>query len=282
MGARSRAGTAPKRWNAIPDPAGKYSSGVPDFDRLLGGGFARGSMALFHLDSSVTTEDRDMVLTPILLNFLHQSRGVIAVLPSRDSPHAFRDRLTRYVTRRRFDGRVRIVDYVGEDDDLPYVVALRAAPGNSTAPAAVRNKKREADIAKMVAAERAAQGKRKRSFLEMNAFEVIETVTGAETAARMFLHGIKRARAVNNLVVGLARPGLGCVEAVRAMADAEFELRHDDVGLMIRGLHPAFPNHVVVPDRALGPPHVAFVPGPLGAPGALTEAATSSGRTRRP
>ena len=269
-------GSAPRRhWAPIPDPAGKYSSGIPDFDQLLSGGFSRGSLALFHLDANITPEDRDLIFSPILLNFLHQSRGVIAVLPARDSPHGFRERLTRYTTRRRFDARVRICEYVGEDDEAPYVVSLRdsARMAGKEGTAAAKKSARTKDMGKMVEAERAAQGKRKRSYLEFNAFEMIEMICGAETATRMFLHGIKRARQVDNLLIGLLRPGLSCADSVRAMADTQFALRHSEVGLVIRGLQPAFPEHVVTIDRAFGAPHVAFVPGPDSTHLALPKAA---------
>ncbi|MGI0156151.1 MAG: gas vesicle protein GvpD basic region 2 domain-containing protein, partial [Thermoplasmata archaeon] len=113
-------------WSPISDPQDRYSSGIADFDQLLAGGFQRGSLALFDVDESVGTEDLELLLFPTLLNMLYHSRGIIAVLPSRDSPHKFRARLTRFVTRRRFDSRVRVVDYAGEDEGLSYVVNIRS------------------------------------------------------------------------------------------------------------------------------------------------------------
>jgi hypothetical protein len=251
----------PDGWTPLPDPDGRYSTGIADFDRLLGGGFPRGSMALFGMEETVGTEDLDLLLLPTLLNLLYQSRGIIAVLPSRDSPHDFRARLTRYVTRRRFDSRVRVVDYVGEDEGPPYVVNLRIhpeSPEGHGSPA----KSQKVAMAKMVQAEKAAQGSRKRSFLELHAFEVLNMLVGAEKAARMFFYGIKRARNAQNLVIGLLGPGLACAAAVRRMADTEFELRRDEMGLLIRGVRPSFPSYVVTADRERGPPHVQFVPRP--------------------
>ncbi len=105
-------------WTPVADPDGHYSSGIPDFDRLLGGGFRKGSLALFVMDESVGLEDLDLLLFPTYLNFLYQSRGILAVLPSRDSPHDFRGRFTHFATRRRFDTRVRVIDYIGEDHGL--------------------------------------------------------------------------------------------------------------------------------------------------------------------
>ena len=249
-------------WTPIADPPERYSSGIPDFDRLLGGGFVRGGLALFNVDETVTPEDRDLMLFPTILNFLYQSRGLIAVLPARDLSREFRARLTRFTTRRRFDSRVRIVDYVGENDEAPYVVSLHSTPDGKTSVEERRMRDRELHIKRMVEAERAAQGDRKRPFIEMNAFEVIEMVVGPEQATRMYFHGLKRSRLVGNLVLGLLRPGLRCADAIRGMADTEFYLHHDDVGLTLRGSRPSFPTHLVTVDARLGAPHVAFVPGP--------------------
>lgn len=259
--------TAPSRteiefngWIPIDDPVGRYSTGIGDLDRLLGGGFHRGSLALISSDESVGLEDLDLLLFPTFLNMLCQSRGMIAMLPSRDSPHDFRARLTRYVTRRRFDTRVRVVDYAGEDEGHPYVVNLNF--GGDLVPPAVRVKARAKATALMVEAERAVQGERKKPFLELTAFEVFETLLGAEKALQLFFQGIKRTRQMQNLAIGLLGPGLACAAGVRRMADTEFALHRDEVGLILRGVRPAFPSHVVIRDPRAGVPHVSFVPQP--------------------
>ena len=240
--------TAARPWTPLANPPARYSSGIADLDHLLGGGFAQGSFALFELDDLVTTEELDLLFGPLMLNFLHQSRGIIAVLPTRDSPRAFRARMLRYTTRRRFDSRVRVIDYVGEGDSEPFVVSL------------VPLKERERAMKKMLAAERAAQGARRRSFLEFNAFETVETIAGAETASRMVLFGVKRARQVGNLVVGLIRPGLALRDAVRSMADCQIEVSHHAGALIVRGVRPSFPPHRVAPDPERGAPSAVLRP----------------------
>ncbi|MGP8134862.1 MAG: hypothetical protein ACLQD8_01810 [Thermoplasmata archaeon] len=169
--------------------------------------------------------------------------------------------MTRYVTRRRFDSRVRIIDYIGEDEGPPYVVNLNSKRGlpdrRSTTP-----KERKAAIAKMVEAERVVQGGRKKTFLEVTAFEVFETLLGVDKAMQMFFYGVKRTRAIGNLGIGLLGPGLGCSAGVRRLADTEFALHRDEVGLIIRGVRPLFSSYVVTGDTQAGLPHVAFVPRP--------------------
>jgi GvpD gas vesicle protein len=246
-------------WKPIPDPEERYSTGIPDFDRILNGGFQRGSMALFSMDETVGLEDLDLLLFPTYLNMLYQSRGMMVILPSRDSPHGFRERLTRFVTRRRFDSRVRIMDYVGEDEGPPYVVDLHS---NGYSFRRRPPKEMKVALAKVVAAEKDVQGNRGKPFLELTAFEVFETLMGAEKATEMFFHGVKRGRMMGNLVVGLLGPGLGCAAGVRRMADTEFALHRDEVGLIVRGVRPAFPSYVVMGSTLAPPPNAAFVPRP--------------------
>ena len=248
-------------WSPIADADGRFSSGIPDFDHLLGGGFVRGSMALFSADETVGLDDLDRLLLPAYLNFLYQSRGILAVLPSRDSPHDFRARLTQYATRRRFDSRVRIIDYVGEDEGPPYVVNVRSTQ-DEPRPRATARKEKETAIAQVVAAERAVQGGRRNPFIELIAFEVIDTLCGTERALKMFFQGIKRVRSTGNLGIGILGPGLGCAPGVRRMSDTEFSLHRDEVGLVLRGVRPSFPACVVTEDTQRGAPHVAFVPSP--------------------
>jgi hypothetical protein len=265
MPRRMKIAPHPNEWTATVDPENQYSSGIPDFDRLLGGGFQRGSLALFEMDETVGQDDLDLLLFPTLLNFLYHSRGIIAVLPSADSPHAFRARMSRFVTRRRFDARVRVVDYVGEDEGPAYVVNLkgfRSDPRHPERRGWKDPKTVAGDVQKMEGAERAAQGHRRKSFLEFNAIEVADTLAGGDEASRMFLYGVKRARSVGNLVIGLLSPGVQCAAVIRRMAETKFSLHRDPVGLLIRGLRPTFPPYVVTEDESRGAPNVAFVPRP--------------------
>jgi len=250
--------TEPTPWEPYRDPEGFFSSGIPDLDRLLGGGYRRGSFALFTLDGTVTLEDLHLLFTPTWANFLLQSRGIVAVLPAQESPAAFRRVLLKWVSRRLFDSRVRIVDYVGEDDDAPYVASLKGVAGRG----AGSKKNVEAAMKTMQSVERAVQGARRRPFLEYNALEIMESIAGAEKATRMALFGVKRARQVGNLGLAMARPGLEIFQAARSMMDYEMSLGRSEIGLVVAGVRPRFSAHVVIVDRSRGPPHVALVPSP--------------------
>lgn len=260
MAGRAKSSANLVEWTPVPDAVGCFSSGVPDLDRLLSGGYRRGSFTLVSLDESVLRDDLDLLLFPTYLNMLYQSRGVVTILPSNDSPHEFRERLTRFVTRRRFDSRVRVMDYVGEDAKAPYVVSFHREGQPTGARAPARERRRA--VAKAVAGERQAQGTGNRPFLELFAAEIFETLLGAEAATKLYFQGVKRSRQLGNLALGVLGPGLGCAPALRRMADVEVAVRREEFGLVIRGVHPAFGRHVVAPDPALGPPRVVLVPPP--------------------
>jgi hypothetical protein len=46
------------------------------------------------------------------------------------------------------------------------------------------------------------------------------------------------------------------------MVDREIALHRDEVGLVIRGVHPVFSNHVVAPEPGASAPHATLVPRP--------------------
>jgi hypothetical protein len=248
-------GAAGTEWKPTPDPEGHFSTGIPDFDRLLGGGFRRGSFVLYDVDAALGPSDLSLLLKPTWLNFLHHSHGILAVLPARQSPEEFRTNLLSSVSRRLFDSRVRVIDYVHQAEPAPHVVALSSK-------AATDEKEKAAAMQRMTEAERAVSGARSKPFLEMVSLEINETLFGAETAGRMYLFGMKRTRDVGNLGIAIARPALGCTAGVRSLADYEFNLRRSDVGLRLEGVRPVMNPHVVTIDRLRGPPYVSFVPTP--------------------
>ncbi len=112
----------------------------------------------------------------------------------------------------------------------------------------------------MTEAEKAAEGLRERPFLEVNAFEIADMLFGPDVATRMFFHGIKRARAVGNLVVGILRPDVRCAAEVRRMADVLLRLERDRSGPHIEGLRPVFPAHSIIPPSTSRPLTVRLLP----------------------
>jgi len=76
-----RRGKVVKRWQPTADPPNRFSTGIPDLDKLLGGGFPRGSAALLEVDSKLTAEQYFPLIMATAANFLAKGRPVILTLP---------------------------------------------------------------------------------------------------------------------------------------------------------------------------------------------------------
>jgi KaiC/GvpD/RAD55 family RecA-like ATPase len=68
-----------EKFKPMPDLPGRFSTGSEDLDRLLDGGYPRGSMVLLEIDERVSTLQYHLILMPTALNFMANGRGHIAI-----------------------------------------------------------------------------------------------------------------------------------------------------------------------------------------------------------
>ncbi len=234
-------------WTPLPDPERFYSTGIPDFDALLGGGLRRGSFNAFEVDVNVGVDDYYMLFTPTFLNFLGQGRGMIAVLAAGESPEKLREALVRYVPPSHFDTRVRIPDYTVAETEEPYILPM-ARFGRDEAMRA------------MVTAEKAAAGPDRRPFIEYMAFDTFESLMGDQVAIRMYFSGVSRTKHVGNLGIGLLKPGLLVSSEILNMMDTYFRIVNIDNAPCIYGIRPRTTIYAISPDPQKGAPHAVLTP----------------------
>ena len=234
-------------WPATTDPERYYSTGIPDFDTLLGGGLRRGSFNAFEVDVNVGVDDYYMLFTPTFLNFLAQGRGMIAVLAAGESPEKLREALVKYVPPHHFDTRVRIPDYTISETEEPYILPM-ARFGRDEAMRA------------MVTAEKAAAGPERKPFIEYMAFDTFESLMGDQVAIRMYFSGVSRTKHVGNLGIGLLKPGLLVSSEILNMMDTYFRIINIDNAPAIYGIRPRTPIYAISPDPEKGGPHAVLTP----------------------
>ncbi|MCI4348706.1 MAG: hypothetical protein L3J93_00580 [Thermoplasmata archaeon] len=238
---------SPSVWRPVSDPERFYSTGIPDFDRLLEGGFRRGSFNAFEIDMNVGIDDYYMLFTPTFLNFLTQSRGIIAVLAAGESPEKLRDTLVRQTAPNVFDQRVRIVDYTASETEESYIVPM-AHYG------------REEATQVMVTAEKAVRGPQQKPFLEYTSFDTLESLMGDQVAIRMYFHGVRRTKLVGNLGIGLLKPGLLVASEILNMMDTYFRVTNIDNAPCIYGIRPRTTIYSISYDPQAGSPHAKLTP----------------------
>ena len=234
-------------WKAVSDSERFFSTGIPDFDKLLGGGLKRGSFNAFEVDVNVGIDDYYTLFTPTFLNFLSQGRGIIAVLAAGESPEKLRDTLIRHVPANQFDTRVRIPDYSATETEEPYILPM-ARFGRDEAMRA------------MVTAEKAVAGNERKPFVEYTAFDTFESLMGDQVAIRMYFQGVARTKHVGNLGIGLLKPGLLVSSEILNMMDTYFRIINIDNAPCIYGIRPRTTIHAISPDPEKGSPHAILTP----------------------
>lgn len=234
-------------WSPVPDPERFYSTGIPDFDHLLGGGYRRGSFNAFEIDVNVGIDDYYMLFLPTFLNFLTHSRGMIAILAAGESHDKLRGSITHNTPAHLFDTRVRIADYTASETEESYIVPM-ARFGRDEAMKA------------MVAAERAARGPEQKPILEYTAFDTLESLMGDQAAIRMYFHGVQRARLADNLGIGLLKPGLLMSSETLNMMDTYFRIINIDNAPCIYGIRPRTRIYAISVEPEKGPPHTRLTP----------------------
>jgi circadian clock protein KaiC len=76
---------SPRTPDPIPDPPGRYSSGLKDLDEALGG-YPKGSTILLEIDAMVTRDQYRVLIWPHSANFLRNKRPIITVPGIGSSP----------------------------------------------------------------------------------------------------------------------------------------------------------------------------------------------------
>ncbi|MBS7645085.1 hypothetical protein KEJ44_03470 [Candidatus Bathyarchaeota archaeon] len=117
----------PRRFQPIPDPPGRYSTGSEDFDEMLGGGIPRGGSMLLEVDENVSTLEYHLFLGPMAPQFAFRGGGVIVVPSSGVDAKVLRKVGEAYgASKDDFNRFIRIIEARGlmPVDELPYVIAL--------------------------------------------------------------------------------------------------------------------------------------------------------------
>ncbi len=244
---RNHTPTAQGMWKPSADSERFYSTGIPDFDQLLGGGFRRGSFNAFEVDVNVGIDDYYMLFTPTYLNFLAQGRGAIAVLAAGESPEKLRETLTRHTPPNVFDTRVRICDYAANETEESYIVPM-ARFGRDDA------------LRAMVTATKAARGPEQKPFIEYTSFDTLESLMGDQVAIRMYFNGVQQTKLVGNLGIGLLKPGLLVSSEILNMMDTYFRIINIDNAPCIYGIRPRTTIHAISPDPEKGAPYAKLTP----------------------
>ncbi|MEM2988788.1 MAG: ATPase domain-containing protein [Candidatus Bathyarchaeia archaeon] len=117
-----------RRFEPIPDPPGRFSTGSRDLDLALRGGVPRGSIALLEIAERISTLEYHLLIGPMAPEFASQGRGVVVVPSIGIDAEILRGVGRAYgATEDEFNRLIRIV-YLGipePEEASPSIVAFK-------------------------------------------------------------------------------------------------------------------------------------------------------------
>jgi hypothetical protein len=232
----------PRKWDSLPDYTNYFSTGIPDLDAILGGGYRKGSYNVIEIADIVTSDEYLSIIRPIILNFLSLDRGVIAVLTGGDHPESFRNDFTRFLDKEKFDKFMRIADYFSHTSEQPYIIPLGVG--------------RDEAIKRWSETVLELRGNDNKPLLDFTGFDTLEYTRGESLAIRELLNGVASTKVSKDLGLGIIKPGLKLTQGIKNMADTYLRILDIAKCCCIYGLKPQTPLHVITPDEKLNFPSV--------------------------
>jgi hypothetical protein len=240
----------PGRFEPIPDPPGRFSTGSEDLDGVLGGGVPKGSTMLLELDEKVSTLEYHLFVVPMAANFALQNRGLLIVPSSGVDSTMMYEYADVYCEKEKFRRYTRIIVAGGltPPEELPNVIAARG-----------EDWREDLDKAVKVSEElRAETGQPNLS------------IVGADTL--IALYGEERCEEILNLSATIARrAGAAVMVLVKAgrrdlairlspMADVYLRLLREHGCLLLYGVKPRTGLYAVEMDASKGHPLPKLTP----------------------
>jgi circadian clock protein KaiC len=118
----------PSRFRPRPDAEDYFSSGSPDVDEMLGGGYPRGSTILFEVGDGVSSGHYHLFGYPTIWNFMAHGRGVV-VTPSAGVDHSLvkKRAVAGGFTEEDVNGLLRVYTRYRPRVAEPYVVTFKGS-----------------------------------------------------------------------------------------------------------------------------------------------------------
>ncbi len=220
----------PKGCQPIPDRNGKISMGSEDLDKLLDGGYEKGSFNLFETEYGVGTAHNYLIFSA-MINFLNQSRAV-AILPTEGTTaQSFYEGVSPFTDN--FEKYAKIIQRGEEEkESKPYVVYV---PLKGKTYGEIDRSMHAGWIKTMRKLGRETRGE---PVLGILGLDTLEYKYGISEIEKEIAIGISAMKDSNSVVVGIARQGQELIEKLSQMADTHFKVKNVNGAVVIYGVVP--------------------------------------------
>jgi len=214
----------PKRFQPTPDPPGKFSTGIPDLDVILEGGYPRGSYNLLEVDSEVPLDAYGHIIQSAQLNFLANGNAFLSLPLVGLTPDQIRSFLTPYMDGEIFDRNARIIHY-GTPTDKPYAVNVAGKTFEESFDQSWREIERLKD----------SRNKPVFSFIDL---VTVEYVYSREAELRALGKAIANVRKYGDTRMNFAKPSVTLLKEFRDISDIHLRIRMVHGALVLYGAKP--------------------------------------------
>jgi KaiC/GvpD/RAD55 family RecA-like ATPase len=222
---------------------GKFSTGIPDLDALLGGGLGRGEGLLLSTDSTVANQERELFTGNAITSFLSAGHAVAVVPPLGEGVIG----MDRYVgsSRGRESWNDRLALFYPEYL-IPQGVQLpKPIVGLST-------KSPDGSFDGFYKKQRDISGNGKIQMLTVISIDQLYAMFGESMVSTM-TRGVSGMRSTGGVAVSTLKPGLPSqylYEEIRSLSDYHFELTKHEGVLVMYGIRPSTNAFVVEFDES--------------------------------
>ncbi|MBN1390144.1 MAG: hypothetical protein JXA22_05830 [Candidatus Thermoplasmatota archaeon] len=234
-------------WIVTDDTDEHFSTGLDGLDKILGGGFKRGSYNILDVDDNITSSEYFLLIRPLLLNFLNHGRGILMVPPAGEHPESIRADLMDFMEVRTLNEMLYFLDYFSTSSQKPYIV-----PMGSTRKEGLQQKGLEI-IQKL-------RGIEDRPYLDFVGLDTMEYLIGESLTLRHLLTGVSKTKVTKTLGIGIAKPGLKIGQGIRNMSDVYLKMVKISSIPCFYGVKPETGLFALMPDPEAGYPNLTITP----------------------
>ena len=214
----------PRKFQSIPDPPRTYSTGIPDLDTILDGGYPRGSYNLLEVDSEIPFEAYVQIIRCVELNFLANGNAFITFPLVGLTADRVRSFLTPHINKETFDQNARVIQ-LGVPVDKPYALSV----SEKSVEEAYDHLWREV--------ERLKAG-RDRPIFSLIDLVTIEYVYGREAELKVLGRAIANVRRHGDTSLNLTMPSVTLIKELRDVCDIHLRMRMVNGTIVMYGVKP--------------------------------------------